>query len=167
MRASRSRSTAWPKCCRLTRRGSRTATAPSQGPASSCRSELPTSANRCRGSRCSRLPSRAHQTALRHTDTHAWSRRHRCCRRFSSPAFPKLPPPGCGSLGLEEWPQTAHDGLLGRHATRHPTPILLGCRSLPAQACSARSGFTHDGHVPRGDLSRPGGSACTWRSCPR
>ena len=55
MRASRSRSTAWRTRCRRTRRGSRTATAPSRAPASSSLSALRTSGSPC----CPRSSSRA------------------------------------------------------------------------------------------------------------
>ena len=95
MRANRSRSTAWRSRCRPTRRGSRTATAPSRGPASSCLSELRTSASPCyqRSSspaspRCDTYYALAILTIL--TQTWLYLLRSTHC----TPLFTPRPPPG-------------------------------------------------------------------------
>ena len=153
MRANRSRSTAWRSRCRPTRRGSRTATAPSRGPASSCLSELRTSASPCyqRSSspaspRCDTYYALAILTIL--TQTWLYLLRSTHC----TPLFTPRPPPGrdlvvvgVHARGLrpgDGLPETAAQAAAARsdvlRSDVSPRAVLAAAEPVTAAACGSR-----------------------------
>ena len=153
MRANRSRSTAWRSRCRPTRRGSRTATAPSRGPASSCLSELRTSASPCyrRSSspaspRCDTYYTLALLTIL--TIPWLYLLRSTHC----TPLFTPRPPPGrdlvvvgVHARGLrpgDGLPETAAQAAAARsdvlRSDVSPRAVLAAAEPVTAAACGSR-----------------------------